>query len=60
MFTVNKNMPIKANKENTMAIIRSDCFLDDCQIIPAKKERMMLRNYQTDQRRSAISLDPRQ
>ena len=41
MFTVNKNMPVKANKENTMAIIRSDCFLDDCQIIPAKKERMI-------------------
>ena len=41
MFTVNKNTPVNPNKEKTMAIIRSDCFLDDCQIIPAKKERMI-------------------
>ena len=41
IFTVNKNTPANPNKENTMDIIRSDCFLDDCQIIPAKKERMI-------------------
>ena len=41
MLTVNKNTLANPNNENTMAIIRSDCFLDDCQIIPAKKERMI-------------------
>ena len=41
MLTVNKNTLTNPNNENTMDIIRSDCFLDDCQIIPAKKERMI-------------------
>jgi len=38
---VNKNMPVNQNKEKTLTINRTDCFLADCQKKKKKKERMI-------------------
>ena len=41
MLTVNKNTLTNPNNENNIPDTKSDCFLEDCQIIPPKNERMI-------------------